>query len=108
MKAWLDCNPKQFTYVNADGDEIINGKNYAYAILSYLHGPKGSHFAKVELQKLADGDTQLHNWKTLVKEVEGLFCPQLQVDWTKNKISWFSKGDLDIDMFITKWQSLYH
>lgn len=61
MKAWLDCNPKQFAYIDADRDEIINGKNCAYAILSWLHGPKGSHFMEGELQKLADGDTQLYN-----------------------------------------------
>ena len=29
MKAWLDCNPKQFSYIDANGDEIINGKNCA-------------------------------------------------------------------------------
>ena len=80
MKAWLDCNPKQFARIDADGDKIINCKNCTYSILSYLHSPKGSHFAEVELQKLADGDIQLYNWKTLVKEVEGLFHPQLQVD----------------------------
>ena len=40
MKTWLDCNPKQFTYVDADGDEIINGKNCAYVIFSSLYGPK--------------------------------------------------------------------
>lgn len=91
-----------------DGDEIINGKNCAYAILSHLHSPQESHFMEVKLQKLANGDTQLHNWDMLVKEVKGLFHPQLQVDWAKNEISWFSQGDLDIDMFITKWQSLYH
>ena len=59
-------------------------------------------------QKLADGNTWFHNWNMLVKEIEGLFHPQLQVNWVKNKISWFSQGDLDIDTFITKWQSLYH
>ena len=75
IKAWLDCNSKQFAYIDVDGDEIINGNNCAYAILSWLRGPKGSHFMEVELQKLADRDTQLHNWDTLVKEVEGLFCP---------------------------------
>lgn len=106
MKAWLDCNPKQFVYIDTDGDEIINGKNCAYAILSHLCHPKGSHFAQVELQKLADRNTCLHNWNTLVKEVEGLFWPQLQVNWAKNEISWFSQGDLDINIFITKWQSL--
>ena len=43
-----------------------------------------------------------------MKEIEGLFCSQLQVDWVKNKIFQFSEGDLNIDMFIMKWQSLYH
>lgn len=108
MKAWLDCNPKQFTYVDADRDEIINSKNCTYVILSHLHSPKGSHFAEVELQKLADRDIWLHNWETLIKEVKGLFHPQLQVDWAKNKISQFSQGDLDINTWITKGQSLYH
>lgn len=77
MKAWLDCNPKQFAYTDANGNEIINGKNYAYAIFSCLHRTKGSHFVEVELQKLADDNTWLHNWDTLVKEIEGLFQPQL-------------------------------
>ena len=67
MKAWLNCNPKQFAYIDADGDEIINSKNCTYAILSCLCGPKESHFMEVELQKLTDGDIQLHNWETLVK-----------------------------------------
>ena len=75
IKAWLDCNPKQFAYVDANREEIIHGKNCAYAILSCLQGPKGSHFAEVELKKLADGDMCLHNWETLIKEVEGLFHP---------------------------------
>ena len=61
MKTWLNCNPKQFAYINVERDKIINGKNCAYTILSHLHGPKGSHFTEVELQKLADGDTQLYN-----------------------------------------------
>ena len=108
MKAWLDCNPKQSAYTNADGDEIIYGKNCAYAILSCLCRPKGSHFMEVELQKLTDKDIWLHNWETLIKEIEGLFWPKLQVDWAKNEISQFNQGDLDIDIFITKWQSLYH
>ena len=61
MKAWLDCNPEQFAYVNADGDEIINGENYIYIILSCLYSPKESHFVEIKLQKLANGDVQLHN-----------------------------------------------
>lgn len=108
MKAWLNCNPKQFTYVDADGDEIINSKNCAYAILFHLCSLKGSHFMEVELQRLANGDTHLYNWETLVKEIEGLFHPHLQVNWAKNEISQFSQGDLDINTFIIKWQSLYH
>ena len=108
MKAWLNYNPKQFAYIDADRDEIINGKNCAYVILSYLCSLKSSHFTEVKLQKLADRDTQLHNWDMLVKEVEELFHPQLQVNQIKNKISWFSQGDLDINTFITKWQLLYH
>ena len=56
MKAWLNCNLKQFTNIDADGDEIINSKNCAYAILSCLCGPKESHFTEVELQKLANKD----------------------------------------------------
>ena len=73
IKGWLDCNPKQFAYIDVDGDEIINGKNCSYAILSCLQGPKESHFTEVELQKLADGDTHLHNCNILIKEIEGLF-----------------------------------
>lgn len=75
MQPWLDYNPKQFSYVDGNGNEIINGKNCAYAILSYLKGAKGSHFVEVELQKLTARDIHLHNWKTLVKEIKGLFCP---------------------------------
>ena len=41
-------------------------------------------------------------------EIEGLFHPQLQVDWAKNKISQFTQGHLDINTFIAKWQLLYH
>lgn len=44
----------------------------------------------------------------LVREIEGLFHPQLQVVWVKNGISQFNQRDLDINTFITKWQSLYH
>ena len=93
MKMWLDCNPKQFTYIDGDGDKIINSKNCAYVILSCLHGSKRSHFMKVELQKLADEDTWLHNWEMLVKEVEGLFCPQLQIDWAKKQDLSFQPGE---------------
>ena len=87
MKAWLDYNTKQFAYVDTDRDEIINGKNCTYVIFSHLRRPKGYHFVEVKLQKLVDRDTCLYNWDTLIKEIKGLFCPQLQVDWTKNKNS---------------------
>ena len=68
MKVWLNYNLKQFSYIDADRDKIINGKNCAYAILSCLQDPKGSHFVEVELQKLANRGTQLQNWKTLIKK----------------------------------------
>lgn len=108
MQAWPDCNPKQFVYIDADGDEIINSKNCTYAIFFQLCGAKNSHFSEVELQKLAAEDTHLYDWKILTIEIEGLFCLQLQVDWAKNKISRFMQGDLNINTFITKWQLLYH
>lgn len=61
MQAWLDCNSKQFSYINADGGKIINEKNYAYIIFSCFKEAKGSHFVEVELQKLAARDICLHN-----------------------------------------------
>ena len=64
IQAWLDSNPKQFSYIDTDGNEIINGKNCIYAILSHLKRAKGSHFTEVELQKLAARNTCLHNWDT--------------------------------------------
>ena len=40
MKAWLDCNPKQFAYINANGDEIIHGKNYITPSSPAFRAPK--------------------------------------------------------------------
>ena len=33
MQAWLDYNLKQFTYMNANSNEIINGKTVPIMIL---------------------------------------------------------------------------
>ena len=70
----MDCNPHHFTTKDADRDLVPNAKMRVYAILSRLHGQKGSYFAETELLKLEQGILAFaKDWDTFVNKVEGLF-----------------------------------
>ena len=55
MNAWLECHPKQFQEKDEEGHDVPALKPRMYAVLSRLKGSKGSHYAEMELKKLADG-----------------------------------------------------
>ena len=56
MNAWLECHLKQFQEKDKQGHEVPALKPRMYAVLSRLKGSKGSHYAKMELKKLTDGN----------------------------------------------------
>ena len=56
-----------------------------YAVLSWLKGSKGVHYAKMELKKLADGKSLHRYWELFSTEI-GVFRPQLQQDWACNTL----------------------
>ena len=59
MNAWLECHLKQFQEKDVQGHNIPALKPRMYVVLSRLKGSKGSHYAKMELKKLADGKSLL-------------------------------------------------
>ena len=80
MNAWLECHPKQFQEKDKQGHDVPALKPRMYAVLSRLKGSKGSHYAEMELKKLADGKSLHHYWELFAVEIEGVFRPQLQKD----------------------------
>ena len=104
----MDCNPHHFTTKDADRDLVPNAKMRVYAILSRLHGQKGSYFAETELLKLEQGILAFaKDWDTFVNKVEGLFWPILQKDWAKQQIVAYKQGRTPIDDYLAKWRTLY-
>ena len=55
INAWLECHPKQFQEKDAQGHDVPALKPRMYAVLSWLKGLKGAHYAEMELKKLTDG-----------------------------------------------------
>ena len=105
--AWMDCNPHHFAMKDADGDLVSNVKMRVYTILSRLHGQKRSYFAKTKLLKLEQGALAFtKDWDAFVNEVEGLFWPILQKDWTKQQIVAYKQGKMPINDYLEKWRML--
>ena len=93
MNAWLECHPKQFQEKDAQGHDIPALKPWMYVVLSRLKGSKGSHYAEMELKKLADG-TSLHRyWELFSIEIKGVFRPQLQKDWARSMLKKLKQTD---------------
>ena len=78
MNAWLECHLKQFQEKDAQGHDVSALKPRMYAVLSWLKGSKGAHYAEMELKKLANGKLLHRYWELFAMEIEGVFCPQLQ------------------------------
>ena len=104
----MDCNPCHFTTKDTNGDLVSNAKMSVYAILSRLHGQKGSYLAETELLKLEQGISAFANdWDAFVNKVEGLFQPILQKDWAKQQIVAYKQGRTPINDYLAKWRTLY-
>ena len=86
MNAWLECHPKQFQEKDEQGHDVPALKPHMYAVLSRLKGSKGSHYAEMELKKLADGKSHHRYWELFTVEIEGVFRPQLQKDWARSML----------------------
>ena len=86
INAWLECHPKQFQEKDAQGHDVPALKPRMYAVLSWLKGSKGAHYAEMELKKLADGKSLHRYWELFTMEIEGVSCPQLQQDWACNAL----------------------
>ena len=78
-----------------------------YAVLSWLKGSKGVHYAKMELKKLADGKLLHQCWELFATEIEGVFCPQLQQDWARNMLKKLKQTDnMSTVAFIAEFMKL--
>ena len=93
LNAWLDCHPKQFLEKDPQGHEVPALKPRMYAVLSWLKGSKGAHYAEMELKKLADGKSLHRYWELFSTEIEGVFCPQLQQDWARDALKKLKQTD---------------
>ena len=78
-----------------------------YAVLSWLKGSKGAHYAKMELKKLADGKLLYWYWELFATEIEGVFRPQLQQDWACNVLKKLKQTDnMSMVAFIAEFMKL--
>ena len=107
MNAWLECHPKQFQEKDAQGHDIPALKPQMYAVLSRLKGSKGSHYAEMELKKLADGKSLHCYWELFAIEIEGVFRPQLQKDWARSMLKKLKQTDnMSMVAFIMEFMKL--
>ena len=107
MNAWLECHPKQFQEKDEQGHDVPALKPRMYAILSRLKGSKGSHYAEMELKKLADGKSLHHYWELFAVEIEGVFHPQLQKDWARSMLKKHKQMDnMSTVAFIAEFMKL--
>ena len=107
MNAWLECHPKQFQEKDEQGHDVPALKPRMYAILSRLKGSKGSHYAEMELKKLADGKSLHHYWELFAVEIEGVFHPQLQKDWARSMLKKHKQTDnMSMVAFIAEFMKL--
>ena len=107
MNAWLECHPKQFQEKDEQGHDIPALKPCMYAVLSRLKGSKGSHYAEMELKKLADGKSLHRYWELFAVEIEGVFRPQLQKDWAHSMLKKHKQTDnMSTVAFIAEFMKL--
>ena len=103
MNMWLKCHPKQFAKKNQMGFDVPELRLWMYAVLSRLKGTKGAHYAKMELQKIAD----VPAWPLFVVEIEGLFRPMLQQDWAWQQLKKLKQTDnMSTVTFIAEFMTL--
>ena len=78
-----------------------------YAVLSWLKGLKGAHYAEMELKMLTDGKLLHWYWELFATEIEGVFHPQLQQDWAHNVLKKLKQTDnMSMVAFITEFMKL--
>ena len=107
MNAWLECHPKQFHEKDEQGHDVPALKTRMYAVLSRLKGSKGSHYAEMELKKLADGKLLHRYWELFAVEIEGVFRPQLQKDWAHSQLKKLKQTDnMSTVAFIAEFMKL--
>ena len=107
VNAWLDCPPKQFLEMDAQGHEVPALKSCMYVVLSQLKGSKGVHYTEMELKKLTDGKLLHCYWKLFAMEIEGIFWPQLQQDWAHNALKKHKQTDnMSMVAFIAEFMKL--
>ena len=107
MNAWLECQPKQFQEKDKQGHDVPALRPRMYAVLSRLKGSKGSHYAKMELKKLADGKSSHHYWELFAVEIKGVFRPQLQKDWARSMLKKHKQMDnMSMVAFIAEFMKL--
>ena len=107
LNAWLDCHPKQFSEKDPQGHEVPALKPRMYMVLSWLKGSKGAHYTEMELKKLANGKSPHQYWELFATEIEGVFCPQLQQDWTCNVLKKLKQTDnMSTVAFIAEFMKL--
>ena len=107
MNAWLECHPKQFQEKDEQGHDVPALKPRMYAVLSRLKGSKGSHYAEMELKKLANGKSLHCYWELFAVEIEGVFRPQLQKDWARSMLKKHKQTDsMSTVAFIAEFMKL--
>ena len=107
MNAWLECHPKQFQEKDEQGHDVPTLKPRMYAVLSRLKGSKGSHYAEMELKKLADGKSLHRYWELFATEIKGVFRPQLQKDWARSMLKKHKQTDnMSTVAFIAEFMKL--
>ena len=107
MNAWLECHPKQFQEKDEQGHDVPALKPRMYTVLSRLKGSKGSHYAEMELKKLADGKSLHRYWELFAVEIEGVFRPQLQKDWARSMLKKHKQTDnMSMVAFIAEFMKL--
>ena len=107
MNTWLECHLKQFQEKDEQGHEVPALKPQMYTVLSRLKGSKGSHYAEMELKKLADGKSSHHYWELFTVEIEGVFHPQLQKDWACSMLKKHKQTDnMSMVAFIAEFMKL--
>ena len=107
MNAWLECHLKQFQEKDKQGHDVPALKPRMYTVLSWLKGSKGSHYAEMELKKLADGKLLHRYWELFTIEIEGVFRPQLQKDWARSMLKKHKQTDnMSTVAFIAEFMKL--
>ena len=107
MNAWLECHPKQFQEKDEQAHDVPALKPRMSTVLSRLKGSKGSHYAEMELKKLADGKSLHRYWELFAVEIEGVFRPQLQKDWARTMLKKHKQTDnMSTVAFIAEFMKL--